>query len=137
MGVDGGGRPQSHRVANLPHGRGIALFLYAGGNIVVYTGENAGELKVPRVMSLVSCYSDDEGETWEGYQNITHMVKEENQLLKVDLQSSYILSHTCAQALLPPSSLARLAVTICLRLSRATCCAAPLMCHYLPEAQPA
>lgn len=47
------------------------------GNIFVYTGENAGELKVPRVMSLVSCYSDDEGATWEGYQNITHMVKEE------------------------------------------------------------
>jgi hypothetical protein len=33
--------------------------------------------------------------------------------------------------LLPPSGLARLAVT------RATCCAAPLICHYLPEAQPA
>ena len=38
--------------------------------------------------------------------------------------------------MLPPSSLARLAVTIH-HLSGATCCAAPLMCHYLPEAQPA
>jgi hypothetical protein len=38
---------------------------------------------------------------------------------------------------LPPSSLARLAVTICHHLSGATCCAALLMCHYLPEAQPA
>ena len=47
------------------------------GNIYVYTGENAGQLKVPRVMSLVTCYSDDDGETWEGYQNITGMVKED------------------------------------------------------------
>jgi hypothetical protein len=43
-------------------------------------------------------------------------------------------------ALLPPSSLARLAVTIH-HLGWATCCAAshpsPLICHYLPEAKPA
>ncbi|MBD5456966.1 MAG: hypothetical protein HDR27_00125, partial [Lachnospiraceae bacterium] len=55
--------------------------LYIGnerhGNIYVYTGENAGELKVPRVMSVVACYSDDNGETWEGYQNITGMIKKE------------------------------------------------------------
>jgi hypothetical protein len=39
--------------------------------------------------------------------------------------------------LLPPSSLARLAVIIC-HLSRATCCAAPLMClrPKLPETEP-
>ncbi len=47
------------------------------GNIYVYTGENAGELKMPRVMSVVSCYSDDNGATWEGYQNITGMIKED------------------------------------------------------------
>jgi hypothetical protein len=39
--------------------------------------------------------------------------------------------------MLPPSSLARLAVTIRHLLSGATCCAALLMCHYLPETQPA
>lgn len=47
------------------------------GNIYIYTGENAGELKMPRVASLVTCYSDDHGATWTGYQNITGMVKED------------------------------------------------------------
>lgn len=47
------------------------------GNIYVYTGSNAGELKMPRVMSVVSCYSDDNGTTWEGYRNITGMIKED------------------------------------------------------------
>lgn len=55
--------------------------LYKGdvkcGNIFVYTGDNAGELKMPRVMSVVSCYSDDNGATWKGYQNITGMIKED------------------------------------------------------------
>ena len=32
---------------------------------------------MPRVMSVVSCYSDDNGTTWEGYQNITGMIKED------------------------------------------------------------
>lgn len=47
------------------------------GNIYLYTGANAGALKVPRVMNLVTCYSDDDGATWTGYRNITGMVKEE------------------------------------------------------------
>jgi hypothetical protein len=49
---------------------------------------------------------------------------------------SLALVHICGD-MLPLFSLARLAVTICHRLSGATCCAAPLMCHYMPEAQPA
>lgn len=49
----------------------------ARGNIYLYTGSNAGELKVPRVMNLVTCYSDDDGVTWKGYRNITGMVKED------------------------------------------------------------
>lgn len=47
------------------------------GNIYIYTGSDAGTLKVPRMMNLVTCYSDDDGETWEGYRNITGMVKED------------------------------------------------------------
>lgn len=47
------------------------------GNIYIYTGSKAGALKVPRVMNIVTCYSDDDGETWQGYRNITGMVKKD------------------------------------------------------------
>lgn len=47
------------------------------GNIFLYTGSNAGELKVVRNMRIWSTYSDDDGETWSKPADLTPMIKED------------------------------------------------------------
>lgn len=47
------------------------------GNIFLYTGLNAGELKVVRNMRIWSCYSDDDGETWSDPVDLTYYYKED------------------------------------------------------------
>lgn len=47
------------------------------GNIFLYTGSNAGELKVVRNMRIWSTYSDDDGETWSKPVDLTPMIKED------------------------------------------------------------